>query len=296
MSALTAAPPGALLRPRDITKRSGSSFLAGFVCLAARRRQGMTAIYAFCRVVDDAVDAAPDKATAVTHLQFWRAELAAAAAGTAATPVGTALQTTMREFGVQRAPLEALLDGVAMDVDPHAFADEQELRVYCERVASAVGFACLPVLGAEGPDAVGFADHLGKALQLTNILRDLRADALVGRVYVPRTWLAEAGVDPSWLRGGGLDPAYGPNGPLAALRARLVSSAEAEFELAHRHLRALDRRARRALVPARIMGAVYRELLRRLASARGEIRGERVRVPRHRKLWLALAVWAGATP
>jgi phytoene synthase len=293
MKATAAAPPGALLRPQEVTQRSGSNFLAGFACLEKRRREGMTVIYAFCRVVDDAVDAAPDPATARAHLQFWRSELTATAAGAATTPVGKALQATMQEFGVPAAPLEALLDGVAMDIEPHSFADEAELRLYCERVASAVGFACLPVLGATGPAATAFADHLGKALQLTNILRDLRADALAGRVYVPRTWLAEHAVDPSWLRDDDAHSSPAANAALTAMCARFVREAEAEFGHARTHLRSLARAARRALVPARIMGAIYRDLLRRLAARGGDLRGGRVRVPRLRKLWLALGVWAG---
>ena len=288
-----ATPPGAALRPAEIAARSRSNFLTGFLCLDAERRDGMTAIYAFCRVADDAVDDAPDLATATAHLGFWRDELAAASRGAARTPVGEALQATMQRFGLAQAPLADLLDGVAMDLQPRGFADEDELRVYCRRVASAVGLACLPVLGVGEPAGAEFADRLGLALQLTNILRDLRGDALVGRVYVPRTWLADSGVDAAWLDGGGPEVAYGPDGPIAQLRGRLIERAEAEFAAARAALRRLPRRSRRALVPARIMGAIYAELLRRLADRGGELRGPKVRVARPRKLWLALSVFAG---
>lgn len=291
--ATPATPASAALSPEEITARSGSNFLSGFLCLDAARRRGMTGIYAFCRVADDAVDDAPDVATGRRDLAFWRAELAAAAAGTAATPVGRALQQAMRDFEVRRAPLDELLDGMAMDLEPQPFADEAALRGYCYRVASAVGLACLPVLGASGPAAERFADALGKALQLTNILRDLRGDAQIGRIYVPVSWREACGVDPAWLRGDGPPSAYADDGPLHRLGTCFVAAAEREFATARAALRELPRAQRRALVPARIMGAVYRAMLDRLAARRGDLCGERVRVPKLRKLWLGVRVLAG---
>ncbi|HEX6812221.1 MAG TPA: squalene/phytoene synthase family protein [Planctomycetota bacterium] len=286
-------PVTAAMQPEEITARSGSNFTTAFRCLDRARREGMTAIYAFCRVADDAVDEANDPATGRAHLQFWRNELAAAAKGNGATPVGLALQTAMLRFGVEPRPLHDVLDGVEMDLAPHAFADEEELQRYCYRVASAVGLACLPVLGAVGAEAVRFADALGKALQLTNILRDLRADFELGRCYVPRTWLAESGVDRAWLGGTGPPAVYAPGGPVASLCARLAQQAAGEFAAARAALQALPRRQRRALVPARIMGAIYGELLARLVRRGGDLRGAQVRVPRRQKAWLALLVLAG---
>lgn len=293
MSAIVTRPPAATQGPEEVLARAGSNFATGFLCLDAPRRDGMTAIYAFCRAADDAVDDAPDLATGRTHLQFWRDELAAASAGNAATPVGRAVQAAMQRFGLPAAPLDALLDGMAMDLEPAGIADEVELHRYCWRVASAVGLACLPVLGATEPAAERFADALGKALQLTNILRDLRADAEVGRVYAPRSWLAECAVEAEWLRGSAPDAVYAPNGPIARLAQRLALGAREQFALAHTALHELPRSSRRALVPARIMGAVYRELLRRLERRAGELRGPRTRVPKAKKLWLALQVFAG---
>lgn len=293
MNAPSVEPPGARLSPSEIAARSRSNFLTGFVCLGGARRAGMTAIYAFCRVADDAVDEAPDAATGRRQLQFWRDELDAAAAGRATTPVGQAVQATMQRFGVGAAPLRDLLDGVATDLVPAQFASEQELHAYCYRVASAVGIACLPVLGAASPRAREFAEALGHALQRTNILRDLRSDALHGRCYVPRPWLEQTGVDAHWLRGDGPVSVYGPDGPVARLCLHFVRAAEAEFARATAALRALPLRERRALVPARIMGAIYRELLRALARRGGDLRGERVRVPRRTKAALALQVLAG---
>jgi len=296
MSSDRTVPPAAGIRPDEIAARSGSNFLAGFVCLDARRRAGMTAIYAFCRVADDAVDETRDVAMGRAHLQFWRDELTAANDGAPRTPVGAALHDAMREFGLSRAPLDELLDGMAMDLEFRGIADDGELALYCSRVASAVGRACLPVLGATSATAVAFADHLGQALQLTNIRRDLRGDAEIGRVYLPRTWLAELGLRPDDLLAAGAGVAAASRQAIAVACERLVARAEAEFAAARRHLLALPRRERRALVPARIMGAVYRELLVHLRARGGEIDGPRVRVPRGTKMWLALRVWLGADP
>ncbi len=286
-------PPGCELSPEEILDRARSSFRAGFVGLCADRRAGLTAIYAFCRGVDDAADEAPDAATGKAHLAFWRDELHAAEQGRAATPTGRALGVAMARFGARAEPLDALIDGCAMDLEPLAFATEQDLRLYCDRVASAVGRACLPVFDVAGAEATRFADALGQALQFTNILRDLRSDADTGRVYVPSIWLADCGVERGWLDGTGPDEVYREDGPIARLSARFVEQARAEFDLARIALAAMPRRARRRLVPARIMGAVYEELLRRLSRRGGELRGESVRVSKARKLWLALTVLLG---
>jgi phytoene synthase len=293
VSGVSDRPPGAELSPDEVMTRAGSNFQTGFACLDAERRAGMTAIYAFCRVADDAVDDAPDADTGARHLGFWRAELAAAAAGSARTPVGIGLQAAIGRFGVEPRFLGELLDGVAADLQPRPCADEAELHGYCYRVAAAVGLACLPVLGATSAGARTFADALGHALQRTNILRDLRGDAEGGRCYVPRPWLATDGITTPMLLGHGTDADYAPGGAMHRLCARLAQAARAEFARADAALRSLSRQERRALVPARIMGAVYRALLTRLERRGGDLRGPRTRVGRASKVWLALSVLAG---
>lgn len=274
------------LEPAEIARRSGSNFLIGFACLPQRRREGMTAIYAFCRVVDDAADDAADATVARERLAFWRDELERAAAGTPATKVGRALQRTFAAFGGGPAPLHELLDGMAMDLDGPRFDDLPALEVYCHRVASTVGLACLPVLGVGGPVAERFARELGLALQLTNILRDLAADTVAGRCYVPQRWLDESGVDPAWLAGGGVAMDARRSAAVATLCERLLAAAEAHFAAASRALRELPFRLRQRLLPARIMAAVYRDLLQRLRRRGADLDAGRVRVPRSRKLWL----------
>jgi phytoene synthase len=295
MTAATGALPAhAELDPAEITARSGSNFLAGFICLDAARREAMTVVYAFCRVVDDAVDDAPDVETGARWLGFWSEQLEAAVERRAMSPVGVALQRSMERFGVPAQPLRDLIAGCASDLEPEGPADEAALELYCYRVASAVGLACLPILGADSEGGRRFAVSLGHALQLTNVLRDLRGDAEIGRIYVPKTWLDELGVDREALLGRALAGTYGPGGGVTQLCTRLAVGARARFAEARRELRALPRAERRGLVAARIMGAVYADLLGRLERRGGAIVLPRVRVPKWRKLWLAAAVWSGA--
>jgi phytoene synthase len=145
------------------------------------------------------------------------------------------------------------------------------------------------VFGAEGPEAEAYARTLGLALQTTNIARDLRADAEEGRIYVPTEMLSAAGVDPRWLRGDGPPEVYAPDGPVARLVRDLVTLARQRFSRAAELLPASQRRV---LLPAEIMAAVYAELLERVAERGGRLdRPDRPRVPRARKLWLALRTW-----
>jgi len=285
-------PPGALLTPEAIAQASRSSFLVSFRFLDESRRAGMVAVYAFCRVVDDAADDAPDADTAREHLDFWRAELDAALvdATLPRTEVGRSVARVVSEHGVRPEHLREILDGVGADLQPPCHENEASLDRYCYLVASAVGLACLPVLGAQGPAAERYAVSLGKALQWTNILRDLHADARAGRVYVPRTWLRELGLDEGLLRGQGPESAYEAGGPVHRLVERLAAVAHGHFEAARAELALLDRAQRRRLLPPRIMGAVYGELLRRLVRRGGDIRGGRMRVGRWRKLWIAMRV------
>lgn len=287
-----ALPPGALLTPQAVAAASGSSFLVSFRFLDEARREGMVAIYAFCRVVDDAADDAPDAGVAREHLDFWRAELDAALVDGALprTEVGRAIARVVANHGVQPRHLREILEGVGADLEAPWHETEQSLDRYCYLVASAVGLACLPVLGARGAVAEEYAVSLGKALQWTNILRDLHADAREGRIYVPRMWLRELGIEESWLRGQGPESAYEAGGPIGQLVGRLAGVAHEHFAAARAALLRLDRAERRHLLPPRIMGAVYGELLKRLVRRGGDIRGARLRIGRWRKLWIALRV------
>ena len=273
---------------QQIARNSRSSFTVSFAFLDKDRRRALTSVYAFCRVVDDAVDDPANPADPEGELACWENELARAEDGDPETDVGREVQRAMRRFGVQRRHLQNVIDGVRMDLDSPRFEDFAELESYCFKVASSVGLACLPIFGARGAEAERYALHLGQALQHTNILRDLRGDAREGRVYVPRALLEELEIDPEWLRGEADAGHYSLVGPMAALTGALAARAHAHFERANA---CLDADMRRKVLPAEIMGAVYREVLRRLERLGGAVcTTRRVRLPKLRKLMIALAV------
>jgi squalene synthase HpnD len=268
--------------PAEVARASRSSFLTAFAMLPRARRDALEAVYAFCRVVDDAGDDAPSPAAARAGLAFWSRELDAIERGIPATPIGAAVASAIAGFGVDPGDLRLVIAGVAMDVEGTRYATLTELDEYCRRVASAVGLACLPVFGARSPASRAYAELLGLALQFTNILRDLRDDARAGRVYLPGDRLAAHGVDPQWLRGDAAPERYARGSPLDGLVAEFVGIARERFV---RAAAILPRAEAVALAPARVMGEVYRALLERIGRrGAGLCRAERVRVPRAIKL------------
>lgn len=279
------------LSPKQIAKRSGSSFLVSFAFLAPARRRALTAVYSFCRMVDDAVDEAADPSAARENLESWKRELDLVYDGTPTSEVGRSLSSAVRRYGVRKDHLQEVVAGVEVDLGSPHFEDLEAMEEYCSKVASAVGLACLPIMGVSGPSAERYADRLGKALQITNILRDLRSDADNGTVYVPRSWLSEEGVHVDWLLGTGPDAAYESGGPVARVVRRLIAVAEQRFREA---AEVMPREAKRALLPARIMAAVYGELLDMVRRRGGDLRSDRrLRVAGLRRFRIALGVWLG---
>ncbi len=282
-------PPSASpLTPERIAYRSGSNFLVSFAAAEPDRRAALTAVYAFCRLVDDAVDDRADDATAAQELAFWSEELARAERDAARTPVGRGLAAAMQRYGVQRQHLQNVIDGVTSDLHGETFAAEEDLERYCYRVACSVGLACLPLFEAEGPAAEGYAIELGHALQLTNVLRDLAEDARGGRCYVPASVLRAHGAQAGWLGGDGEDCHYAPGGAVDGVARWLADRAEARFAGADRHAQG---ELRVKLLPAEVMGAVYRVVLQRATALGGEVcRRRRIRVAGWRKLLIARRV------
>src|ERR671931_1551797 len=182
-----------------------TSFYYSFLVLPAEQRRAIVAVWDFCRAVDEAVDeaqpgASPTGAAAVT---FWRGELARCYDGVPpSTEQGRGLQPFIARFDLPRAAFDDVIDGVAMDLERTAYATFDELFEYCRRVASAVGLICLRIFGCTGPRAAEYALNLGVALQLTNILRDIKADLERGRVYLPLDDLARCGVTVADLAAG----------------------------------------------------------------------------------------------
>ncbi|MCA8933313.1 MAG: presqualene diphosphate synthase HpnD [Rhodospirillaceae bacterium] len=265
-------------RARAIVQGSGTSFALGMRALPADRRQAMHAIYAFCREVDDIADGTADPAAKLAALDEWRGEIDRVFAGRPTGPLGPALADTVARFAPPRDAVVAMIDGMAMDAEADIVApDWPVLELYCARVAGAVGRLSIPVFGAAGPRAEAFADTLGQALQLTNILRDLTEDAQRGRLYLPREDLEAVGVPTSSAVSALAHPALG-----AACRAT-AARARAAFVWADGLLAELDRKSVR---PALLMMGIYDDLLARMVAADAWPRRPRISKPA--KLWAAL--------
>ena len=262
---------------------SGSSFVHVFRLLPAARRRGLEALYAFCRLVDDAAD--EDPAGGAAALARWRDELDRMFDGTPRHPVGVALADTARRFGIPRRHLDDVLAGVAMDLERRRYETWDELRRYCHLVAGAVGLATLPLFGCRSPRSEAYAETLGAALQLTNILRDLAEDAERGRIYLPQEDLRRAGYAERELLTHTRGPAFRSLMALECARARAL------FRAARAALPPEDRRA---LVPAEGMRLVYQRLLARIARRPEAVFGARLAVSRLEKVACALLAWSRA--
>lgn len=265
----------------QITKNSASNLALAFVSLPREKREAMTTLYAFCREVDDIADEDTRPVDERRErLATWRAELLGAGYGdeTAQIPLIRELAPVIRRFGLRREDFEALMDGVESDLEPKPIGDWATLELYCYRVASAVGLLSLPIFGYRDPACRDYALALGKALQLTNILRDVAEDASNGRIYLPQAWMDEAGVDSKDIFAGRYSPQY------ERLASRIGKEARRFYQEAAERLPEGDRTA---MVAAELMGAVYWRLLLRLEARRFNVfDGPRARLPKWRKLLL----------
>jgi phytoene synthase len=274
-----------------------TSFYYSFLVLPPRKRNALIAVWDFCRAVDDAVDeVVPEaewkggltdaaRAQATREIAGWRHELEALYAGTPQSPQGLALQPFVREFGLPRAQFDALIGGVEMDLDHARYPTFAALSEYCRRVASAVGLICLEIFGYRDPHARDYADSLGMALQLTNIIRDVAVDLRRGRVYLPAEDLVKFGVTVEALEAGRVTP------DVRELLKFECGRAREYYARAARQLPASDRRS---LLAAEIMGAIYFEILRRIEHSGYDVFSRRIRVPRPHRAVIALRLWLRA--
>ena len=268
----------------EVTRQVGqakSSFYTAMRFLPEDRRNGMYAIYAFCREVDDIADEPAAQADKQRGLAAWRAEIEAIYAGRPATlMVGRALVGPIRQFGLEKADFHAVIDGMAMDAERDIVApDAAELDLYCDRVASAVGRLSVRVFGPYEPHADEVAEHLGRALQLTNILRDVDEDAERGRLYLPREALERHGIATRVPAEVAAHPA------IHAVCAELAVEAQRRFRLADA---AMAQCARKTMRPARMMSGVYGAILTRLLKRGWAYPRTPVKVPKLVKIWIAL--------
>ena len=261
-----------------IVKAAGTSFYRGMKMLPPDRRAAMYAIYAFCRMVDDVVDGSGPEHEKRAALDRWRGAVAAVFEGGADGPVTRVLRGAIAAYALRKADFLAVIDGMAMDAGaPIVAPDLATFDLYCDRVAAAVGRLSVRAFGDASTAADEVAHALGRALQHTNVLRDVAEDAALGRLYIPAEYLAVAGVP--------ADPAAVVGTPgLAHACALLAADAHRHFDAAANAIRRCDPRAMR---PARLMGATYAAVLRRLERRGWDRATEPVRLPRWEKLWVA---------
>ena len=258
---------------------AGSSFYTAMRILPPAQRQAMFEIYSFCRRVDDVADSDRPRAERLIELAAWRSDVNALYAGQ--TPARLAgLKQPVHDFDLAREDFLALIDGMEMDAfDDIRAPSAAMLDLYCDRVASAVGRLSVRVFGIEREAGIALAHHLGRALQLTNILRDLDEDASVGRLYVSREALNAAGIQT-------IDPKTAlRSATLPAACAVLVERAREHFKEAQAIMKRLPRRSVRA---PRVMGLVYRAILDGLVARGWAPPRAPIRVPRARLYWILL--------
>jgi phytoene synthase len=265
-----------------------TSFYYAFLVLPADQRRAIIAVWDFCRAVDDAVDEADSDRPAGAPsprdaLACWRAELAQCYSNVAPrTSQGRTLQPFIAEFDLPRQAFEDVIDGVAMDLDRMRYQTFDELLEYCRRVASAVGMICIRIFRCESDRARDYALHLGVALQLTNILRDVKDDLARGRVYLPIEDLQRAGCSVEDLAAGRMS---------ASVRQLLVFECQRARDFYSRALTARPPEDRRRLVAAEIMRAVYFETLKRIERSGYDVFSTRARVPKPVQALIALKQW-----
>ena len=260
------------------TAQSGSSFYYSFLFLTPERRRAITALYAFCREVDDTVDECTDESIARVKLAWWRNEIAAMYQGKQTHPVTQALQPHLLTYNLQQQHLQAIIDGMEMDLNQTRYLDYPALQRYCWHVASVVGILSASIFGATKPETLVYAEKLGHAFQLTNIIRDVGEDARKGRIYLPINELQQFNVTAADL----LNARHSEN--FENLMKFQVARAQKAYDEAFALLPKEDRRAQR---PGLIMAAIYRTLLTEVEADGYHVLKQRISLTPIRKLWLA---------
>ena len=267
-----------------------TSFYYSFLVLPRAERRAITAVFDFCRAVDDAVDLEPDRGRALAALERWRLEIARVFEGQAPeTPQGRALQPFVTPFHLPRAQFDALVEGVAMDAEPRRYPTFADLEPYCHRVASSVGLICAEIFGYRQPAVLAYARDLGVALQLTNILRDVGVDYARNRFYLPADDLARFGCVEDDIKAEVANAGRGLQSD--RVRALLDYQAGRARVFFSRAVRALPKDDARRFVAAEIMREIYWALLSRIEAARFDVFTSLIKVPRPAQARLALRTW-----
>ena len=275
---------------RQMTRRSNSSFFLPFLFLPAQRRAAMYALYAFCREVDDIVDSGLTKENARLRLDAWRLELRHAFVGTPNHPISIEVAYYQRLFVLPKQPFYDILDGMEMDLEQNRYQTLEALTLYCHKVAVAVGLVAIRIFSydsqenyCEDSTCNTFAQHLGMALQLTNILRDVAEDAGMGRIYIPQQLLQETGAADTdilhnrWTL------------PLAEAMRRLAKVAQQHYQEADALI--TSPRVRRQLRPAFLMAGIYQAYLEQLQHNNFNCFDSVPRLSIPTKLWIVWRTW-----
>lgn len=268
----------------EITRRSSSSFASAFWMLPKPKRNALHAIYAFCRLADDIADDPKIAGDRTALLARWREELDDAIRGKTQNGVGIALSDAIERFQLPERAFLDLLAGVEFDLADGPIETFDDLQLYCYRVASTVGLLVVRILGFENPRSLEFAETLGIAVQLTNVLRDVGGDASAGRIYLPKTELERFGVSTESILAGEMT---------AELQLMLSFNAKRAASYYERAEQLLPDEDRRALRPATAMGRIYRALLDELIERNFPCFEQPVRISKPRRLAIAAKVWMG---
>ncbi len=265
------------------TAQSGSSFYYSFLFLDKNKREAITALYAFCREVDDIVDGASDEYIARSKLSWWAREIEKMWAGTPQHPVTLALQRFIEPYKLEQKYFQLIIDGMLMDLERQNYETMDQLTQYCYRSASAVGVLSANIFGYSHPSTLMYAEKLGLALQLTNILRDINEDLTRGRIYIPLEELEKVKIARPDLRHSVGTVAFDN------LVANQVDIAQSLFDSAHDNLHTDDRQSQKAGL---IMSAIYRKLLEKIASKPSRSFAKRQTLTPIHKLWIAWRIWS----
>lgn len=258
--------------------QSGSSFYYSFLFLPTERRRAITALYAFCREVDDVVDECTDVGIARSKLMWWRMEIGAMLAGNPSHPVTIALQAHLIRYSLDGKNLNAIIDGMEMDLNQTRYLDFVDLQRYCWHVAGVVGILSASIFGATRPETLQYAEKLGLAFQMTNIIRDVGEDARIGRIYLPGNEMQQFGVTAADILNARHNEGFEKLMRFQAQRAQTL------YDEAFALLPVEDRRAQR---PGLIMAAIYRALLDEIERDGFHVLKQRISLTPIRKLWLS---------
>ena len=257
---------------------SGSSFYYSFLFLPTEQREAITALYAFCREVDDVVDECSDPSIALVKLNWWREEIQRVFHGQAQHPVGIALTKSIKKFNLDEKHFYSIIEGMLMDIQQSRYQNFDELSTYCYRVAGVVGLLAIEIFGYQNENTQKYAEKLGLAFQLTNILRDINEDAMRDRIYLPQDELQKFNVTEKELQQGNMTD------NIITLLNYQAERATACYKEAYALLPIEDRFSQRGGL---IMAAIYHALLNKITKNNCNVFKKPIRLSPARKIWVA---------